>query len=136
MLRSTWVSAAMFTTASTWLIILFSCWGLQMSPLMNVYRLLFSMSCKFAGLAPKPILSMLINSQSGCFVSICLQKLLPMKPKPPVTRSFMGVSLVWWVVPVPWFSDSGVVFFAVYRFGYECRVVPGSAFFVWVIVVV
>src|SRR3972149_432705 len=107
-----------------------------MSPLMNVYLLSFSMPCKFAGLAPTPILSIFINSQSGCFVSRCLQKLLPMKPKPPVTRSFMCFSLVRWVVPVPWLSDVGIVFFAVYGFGNYFLVVPCSAFFIWFSIIV
>ena len=74
-----------------------------MSPFTKVYLLLFSISRKFAGLAPVPILSKFNSSMSGCSVSMYLQKLLPMKPKPPVTRSFMLFHL--WG---GWFQSQGL----------------------------
>ena len=63
-------------------------------------------------------------------------KLLPMNPSPPVTNSFMFVSLVWGVVPVPWFAYSWIVFPAIYCGGDYGLIVPGSPFFVWVLGVV
>ena len=51
-------------------------------------------------------------------------------------EDFHGFSLVGWVVPVPRFARSRVVFFAVYQFRDYFRVVPGSSFFIWVLVII
>ena len=46
------------------------------------------------------------------------------------------LSLVGWVVPVPRLTGSWVVFFTVYRFGFDGGVVPRFAFFIGVLRVV
>ena len=89
MLLSTWVSAAKFTMASASTTRRFMSFGFRMSPFTNLYRFSLSMSLRLVGLALRPILSTFVTSASGCDLIVERQKLLPMKPSPPVTRIFM-----------------------------------------------
>ena len=89
MLLSTCVSAAKLMKASQSSMMSLRAYGFDISALMKCYLSSFSRSLRFSGFDPTPILSMLMILLLEYFERVYRMKLLPMKPKPPVTKIFI-----------------------------------------------
>ena len=99
MLLSTWLSAAKLTTSSHPGTTSCTTLGSHMSPLTNLIRSLTS--SRFSSLPAYVSLSRTTISLAGCSFSMCLTKLHPMNPAPPVMSILKRYTFLRHMYPMP-----------------------------------